>query len=188
MVDPNPTLEGTWDLRDSSDSNCNASVNTCHYNFYQDMYASHFTKERNCVLSITASNLGGDSISFVYASDHHSSTREFCVDRFNFLYPGISNGGDSNGSSCTLFGSVIALDSSIGACSLLVVGPLPGQRVIEKYTLQEGGTGLTVRYFISSIEVGTSHLNRFVVVVLYSNLHRYMKLCPVLYARREISK
>lgn len=174
MVDPIPSLEGTWDLRDSSDSNCNASVDICHYKFYQNLYASHFTKEKNCVLRITASNLSGYSISFAYASDRHSSTQDFLVDKFNFLNPG-SSSGDSG--SCTLFGSVIALDSSVGACSLLLVGPLPGQRVIEKYTLQEEGMGLTVRYFISSIEVrfAIELVGCFVIVVLLCamTLHQY---------------
>ena len=52
-----------------------------------------------------------------------------------------------------MFGSVIAMDAAAGSCSLLVIGPLPGQRVIEKYSLEAEGMELCVRYFISSIEV-----------------------------------
>ena len=154
MLDLFLTLEGIWDLRGSGDSN--ASVNTSHADFYGDLYASHFAKEQNSVLTITASNLDGDSISYTYSSRRSSTTRVFLVDKFNLFFPsGTSSSSSSSSSSCnsTIFGSVITLDAFAGSCSLLVVGPLPGQRVIEKYILQEGGAVLCVRYFISSIEV-----------------------------------
>ena len=91
------------------------------------------------------------------------------MNKFNIFFPNgmsssamssssISSGGSgsSGGGVCsaTVFGSVITLDAGAGSCSLLTIGPLPGQRVIEKYTLQAEGAELLVRYFISSIEVG----------------------------------
>jgi hypothetical protein len=159
MLDLFLTLEGTWDLRETGDSNPRVEI-PHHADFYGDLYASHFAREQNCVLTITASSLDSDSIAYTYASRSSSTTREFLVDKFNFFFP---SGSSTSSSSCTssssscsstIFGSVITLDASAGSCSLLVVGPLPGQRVIEKYQLQAEGMELRVCYFVSSIEVG----------------------------------
>lgn len=132
MLDLFLTLEGIWDLCDTG----NIAEKTSHNDFYGDLYASHFAKEENCVLTISASNLVHDSISYTYASKRISTTREFLVDKFNLFFPAgssSSSGSSSNSSSCnsTIFGSVISLDASAGSCSLLVIGPLPGQRVSD---------------------------------------------------------
>lgn len=150
------TLEGDWDLRNSD---VNKMVQTSHSEFYGDLYASHFSNAKNCSLTISASNLMNDSMSFTYASDRITTTREFLANKFNFFFPSgtsSSSCSTSSGSTClssTVYGSVITLDAADGSCSLLIIGPLPGQRVIEKYNLQAEGMQLSVRYFISSIEV-----------------------------------
>mmetsp|Transcript_15736 Transcript_15736/g.26264 ORF Transcript_15736/g.26264 Transcript_15736/m.26264 type:complete len:607 (+) Transcript_15736:65-1885(+) len=153
MLDLILTLEGVWSLRDSD---VNSTVQTSHADFYNNLYASHFKSatDTHRVLTISASNVGNDSLCFKYSSELGSASRQFLVDKFNIFFPNGHGGTIDSSSSCssTIFGSVITLDASAGSCSLLVIGPEAGQRVIEKYNLQAEGAELRVRYFISSIE------------------------------------
>ena len=140
------TLEGRWKLRDNVDDNPVAE--TSHAEFYSDIYSCHFAREDESVLSIRADVFGDDTLTFTYESQNGSCTRDFLMDHFNIFFPNSMNNFKS-----TAFGSVIAFDAAAGTWSLLVIGPLPGQRVIEKYCLEGDGMQLNVKYFISSIDV-----------------------------------
>lgn len=147
------TLEGVWELSRGNSEDVDPQVS--HEDLYRDLYAAHFSAEETESLSleIAASNLDTESISFTYSSAHGAATRFLLVNNFNILYPSCSTlGGSSSSCNSEIFGSVISLESSDGTCSVLLIGPQPGQRIIEKYSLEDGGEDLKVRYFISSIE------------------------------------
>ena len=132
------TSLGNW-----TSSRGGAAVDGVSSAIFEDLYTCRRLVTEPAVLSIKQACRDKEEIFFTYKSASNEAIRCMSLGELNFVAT----------SSGPVFGSVVGMNEKFEMCSVLLIGPTPGLRIIEHYMVSNNGLDLTVSYTISSFGV-----------------------------------
>lgn len=154
-------LTGCWNSKGcSSEEGCASNV------LFDDLYGHRNIVGAGTILTIKQESREKEEIFFTYKTSLGECIRLISIEELNFV---LSTHGP-------VFGTAIDMNESFDKCSILLIGPSPGLRIKESYSLSSDGQELSVSYMITTHEAGTLSVER---IYHRSNIVHAIPLVPI---------